>query len=207
MYNDILSVIFLALIAIVISAMILNISPGNILSSVPIFALIATSLWIAYDYIVLSRTREKEACVKEEEPIKMDEDEQDQAVLRDVLSDIHADNKASEEEDIPIDGKPVNIDEKHKEGMKSLEEKLRDQADLNTYSGMDFLKKQWTNWGCDGDNQICNRMKYMSVQPQMSKNFRAAYDKYSAATYFQEELDEQENNKIWWECDQMDIHT
>ena len=51
MGEDILSVIFLALICIVIAGIVHRIAPGQMM--VPTFALIAVCLWIAYDYMLL----------------------------------------------------------------------------------------------------------------------------------------------------------
>jgi hypothetical protein len=72
MGEDILSVIFLALICIVIAGIIYNIAPGQMM--VPSFALIAVCMWIAYDYILIQRHKAKKACL--ETPAELDDIEQ-----------------------------------------------------------------------------------------------------------------------------------
>ena len=65
------------------------------------------------------------------------------------------------------------------------------------------IKDIYKNMACDGDNSIANRMKYMGVQPQISKNIRALYNKYTLKPYIEEELREQ-SNREWWNSDHLE---
>lgn len=62
MGDDIISIIFLAFIAIVVSGIVTNIHLPHM--GVPTFVLIAVCLWISYDYILLKRYQAKEKCNK-----------------------------------------------------------------------------------------------------------------------------------------------
>jgi hypothetical protein len=60
MGEDILSVIFLALICIIIAGIINKLAPSGMM--IPTFALVAVCVWIAYDYILLKRYKAKLSC-------------------------------------------------------------------------------------------------------------------------------------------------
>jgi hypothetical protein len=60
--NDIISIIFLALVCIIISGLVTKISPQILI--VPTFALISVCLWIMYDFILLKRYKAKEKCMR-----------------------------------------------------------------------------------------------------------------------------------------------
>lgn len=60
MGDDIISVIFLAFVAIVISAIVANIHLPHM--GMPTFIIVAVGLWISYDYILLKRYQAKEKC-------------------------------------------------------------------------------------------------------------------------------------------------
>lgn len=62
MINDILSVIFLALVCIVTSALVSKLAPMYSGLIVPSAAFICISLWISYDYILTSRQVLKSRC-------------------------------------------------------------------------------------------------------------------------------------------------
>ena len=62
MGEDIISVIFLAFVAIVISAIISNVHLPHM--GMPTFIIIAVGLWISYDYILLKRYDAKLKCRK-----------------------------------------------------------------------------------------------------------------------------------------------
>ena len=87
-----------------------------------------------------------------------------------------------------------------------FEKQHSNEYDIEIYSGVDDIRKLYTHMGSNGDTQICNRMKYMGVQPKLSQDIRASYNKYSQEPFFTQELEEQ-SNKIWWENDLLDIHT
>ena len=55
--------------------------------------------------------------------------------------------------------------------------------------------------GCSGDTEIYNRMKYLSLQPQLSKVIRASWNARKLQPYLEEELKENEN-RDWWDCEQ-----
>ena len=84
--SDILSVLFLALVCIVISGLVYKFAPRNSNLIIPSFAFIAVALWIAYDYMMLSRYKAKEKCRK---------DNANAQSLHDMVSDINSTSTAS----------------------------------------------------------------------------------------------------------------
>lgn len=73
---------------------------------------------------------------------------------------------------------------------------------FNNYMDIRDLHMQM---GATGDNQIFNRMKYVSIQPQVSKDIRARWTTHGLRPFVEEELREQAN-KIWWENDDLDVY-
>lgn len=102
----------------------------------------------------------------------------------------------------------INYDEANKnsqEKSKIVPQKIADdEFDIDVYNGVGDIENIYRKMGTIGDNLICNRMKYMGMQPKLSKDIRAAYNKYTMQPMFEEELREQAD-KIWWENDQLDL--
>lgn len=73
---------------------------------------------------------------------------------------------------------------------------------FNNYMDIRDLHMQM---GATGDNQIFNRMKYVAIQPQVSKDIRARWTTHGLRPFVEEELREQAN-KIWWENDDLDVY-
>ena len=195
MNEDIISVFFLAIICIVISSIIYRIAPMNINLLVPSCAIISVMLWVAYDYMLNTKY---ELAMR-----KLNEEHAGYSQTLDEI--VYEINSLGD-----YDDESPSTDEGFKSRPNYTSEKLVKQHpneyDLEIYSGIDDIRKLYTHMGSNGDTQICNRMKYMGVQPRLSKDIRASYNKHTIEPFFQEELNEQEN-KIWWEMDMLDIHT
>lgn len=189
MTEDIISVFFLAIICIVISTIIYRISPVNINLLVPSCAIISVMLWVAYDYMLNAKYANAVRKLNEER-------EEYSQTLDEIIHEINNIN----------DYDRPSTDEGFKSAPPVLVKQHPNEYDLEIYSGTDDIRKLYTHMGSNGDTQICNRMKYMAVQPRLSKDIRASYNKHTIEPFFQEELNEQEN-KIWWEMDMLDIHT
>lgn len=194
MTEDIISVFFLAIICIVISSIIYRIAPMNINLLVPSCAIISVMLWVAYDYMLNTKYE-----------LAMRKLNEERAGYSQTLDEIvYEINSLGDDDERP------SVDEGFKSRPNYTSEKLVKQHpneyDLEIYSGTDDIRKLYTHMGSNGDTQICNRMKYMGVQPRLSKDIRANYNKHTIEPLFQEELNEQEN-KIWWEMDMLDVHT
>ena len=58
------------------------------------------------------------------------------------------------------------------------------------------------NIGCEGDNILMGRMKYMGAQSKLSKNIRSSFNKYSLLPFLEEELREH-SNREWWNSDHL----
>ena len=189
MTEDIISVFFLAIICIVISTIIYRISPVNINLLVPSCAIISVMLWVAYDYMLNNKYEHAMHKLNEER-------EEITQTLEEIVHEI---NNA-------VDDRPSTDEGFQSKNVAPLVKQHPNEFDLEIYSGTDDIRKLYTHMGSNGDTQICNRMKYMAVQPRLSKDIRASYNKHTIEPFFQEELNEQEN-KIWWEMDMLDVHT
>lgn len=65
---DIISVLFLALVCMVIAGLILKVSPKSLI--VPGFALICVCLWIGYDYILLTKHKKLDKKIQRQKTLK-----------------------------------------------------------------------------------------------------------------------------------------
>jgi hypothetical protein len=90
------------------------------------------------------------------------------------------------------------------------EKKNDSEYDIDFYNPKasvgDDIRKLYIHMGSEGDNLVCNRMKFMGVQPKASQDIRAAFNKYSWQPYVEGELSENEERE-WWYLDQLDAHT
>ena len=184
--DDILSVIFLALICIVIAGIVSKITPTGMI--LPTYALIALCLWIAYDYMLLTRYKAKAACLK-----RAKENEIDRS-LEDLADELNAE--------------PVNKDtssdasEEGDEQEKKPEQQHTNEFDIGMFNAnASGIQELHSYMGSGADTQIANRMKYMGLQAKLSQEIRARHNKYKLLPYFDEELKANEN-RDWWDAEQ-----
>jgi hypothetical protein len=187
--NDILSVIFLALICIVIAGIVKGLGIEGSGLIIPSFVFMAIGLWIAYDYMMVKRYRAKEKCNKDR--IAMLE----ARMIASQMAEDDEDNRNIPVIETPVEHAPARIAKPKKE--------RHDEYDIDLYNGETSIKDMHTNMGCTGDTMICNRMKYMAVQPQLSKDIRARWNKNSFMPYVEEELREHAERE-WWNSDHLD---
>lgn len=184
--DDILSVVFLALICIVIAGIVSKITPSGMV--LPTYALIALCLWIAYDYMLLTRYKAKAACLNRQR--ENDNAEKSLAELADKLEEAPADDSEEPEESKPngVEAKPA--------------QQHANEFDIGMFNanagGIQTLHGQM---GCGADTQIANRMKYMGLQAKLSQEIRARHNKYNLLPYFDEELKANES-RDWWDAEQ-----
>ncbi len=183
---DIMSIIFLALICIVIAGIVHRLTPHGLM--MPSFALLAVCLWVAYDYIMLKRYQMKESCARNSR-IEDEEIERKINILSNEINSIHG------AEELPDDDEPVNLEP---------ESKNNNEFDIDMYNDMS-IQDMHKHMGCTGDNKIANRMKYMGMQSKLSKDIRSKMNRYTLLPYFEEELNDTEK-RTWWdeENDWMD---
>lgn len=182
--EDILSVLFLALICIVIAGLVMNLSPKELI--IPSFAFIAISLWIAYDYMLLNRYK-----VKVQQVEKAYESD-----LKKVIDDINNDTLAGG----PIDENNL-IAEPNKQVAPPEKQSLK-EFEIDMYNNAATIQDMYKQMGCTGDNMIANRMKYMALQAQASQVARAGWNARSFQPYVEEEL-RQASQRDWWENDAL----
>jgi Na+-transporting NADH:ubiquinone oxidoreductase subunit NqrC len=175
MGEDILSVIFLALICIVIAGIVYRLTPVQMM--VPTFALIAVCLWIAYDYILMSRYKAKKACLEQSEEL-----EELDKKIKELL------NEADKQE----------IQDVNEELKLKPEAKHKNEFDIDMYDKELSIQELYKDTGCSGDTRMSNRMKYMGLQPRMSQDIRARWNTEKFRPYFEEELRDNET-RDWWD--------
>ncbi len=183
--DDILSVIFLALIAVVVAGIVNRMLPEGSLLLVPSFMVICVAVWIAYDYMMRQRFQQKEKCLmsvaslinERKKPVdsKLDEPE-------DPEEPDEPDEPAEPEEPAEPDEQPAQ-----KPPTKRRVELYNPEPEDGT-----------------ADTVFSNRMKYTGVQPQMAQIARAMHNKYALQPYFEEELREHAERE-WWNSDHLDL--
>jgi len=192
---DIFSVAFLALVAIVVASLVNYLTPNNMQMLVPTFAIIAVILWMIYDQMLMIRHSAKKKCSKSKSK---------EGTIDDLVDEINnttdeptgdsASTNASVDVSTNASDKPNTTLDINKESDTEF--------DIDLYNGKS-IPDMYSNMGCDGDNAIANRMKYMSLQPQLSKNIRASFNKYSLQPWLEEELQEH-SEREWWSSDHLD---
>lgn len=183
MGEDILSVIFLALICIVIAGIVHRIAPGQMM--VPTFALIAVCLWIAYDYMLMSRYKAKKACLNQ--PAELEEiDKKIQELASELSSSDEGDTYTDDQEDV------------NAELSLKPEAKHKNEFDIDMYDRDLSIQELYKDTGCSGDTRMANRMKYMGLQARMSQDIRARWNAEKFRPYFEEELRDNET-RDWWD--------
>jgi hypothetical protein len=179
--EDILSVIFLALICIVIAGIIRSYTPDNM--RIPTFALLAVSLWVGYDYITLQRNKLESQCSKKKKEPTDDEK------IHSLLTELSKDDGSNEPEDL-------HKDQQAKE-LPPPKQQHKNEFDIALYGLDSDIKTLHGNMGSSGDTKLANRMKYMSLQSRLSQEIRSRHNAEKLRPYFQEELDDNEN-RDWW---------
>lgn len=181
MGEDILSVVFLAFICIIVAGILNSFMPGELM--IPSFVLIAVCLWVAYDYMLLKRYKEKKKCMTKKHAEQTDDLENR---IRELTEQLENDEEAREDPpEEPADLSPVA---KHK-----------NEVDIELYQG-GSIQNLHGKMSCSGDTQLANRMKYMSMQSQMAKDARARWNVEKFRPYFAEELKDNER-RDWWDND------
>jgi hypothetical protein len=196
--NDILSVVFLALICIIITGLVKGLAPGHSGLIVPSFIFICVSLWIAYDYMMVSRYKEKEKCMKKKHA--------ETVHMMQVRSWALANDMAMESADdrnIPDIEVPDEPDEPLPKREQAPEKTHDNEYDIDMHNQLHNIKDMHSVMGSSGDTMICNRMKYMGVQAQLSKDIRSSWNKYSMQPWIEEELQEHADRE-WWNSDHLE---
>jgi hypothetical protein len=183
--EDVLSICFLAFVCIIFGSLILKLFPDEKHFIIPSFVMICIGLWISYDYMLMKRYEDIDDCRKN-----------DQLKLLDKLLDqqIHPAYESGEVKQQEIQNeKPIAAPQYNN----------KKEIELAYVDNGDSIKNIHSYMGTTGDTKLFNRMKYSGLQPQLAKDIRAQYNKYSMLPYFKEELDEQEN-RIWWENNELE---
>ncbi len=185
MGEDILSVIFLALICIVIAGIVHKLAPSQMM--VPTFALIAVCLWIALDYMLMKRHNARRACANQAQE-REDIDEK----IKQLTTEL---NSADESDSAPPEGEEQNL-----EASLKPEAKHKNEFDIDLYDRELSTQELFKDSGCAGDTRIANRMKYMGLQARMSQDIRAKWNAEKFRPYFEEELRDNET-RDWWDVE------
>ena len=75
--------------------------------------------------------------------------------------------------------------------------RVDEDIDIKLYKGAS-IPQLHREMGCSADNQLANRMKFMAMQPKMSKVTRARYNVNTARPFFEAELRANEARN-WWD--------
>jgi hypothetical protein len=187
MGEDIISVAFLALFAIIISCIMASFLPT--VAVMPTMALIAVCLWVAYDYMLRRREEDR----KKQKPKKDDLDKK----IRDLTDEL-------EIELVEMNG-PVPRNEDDNVRDKEPQAKHKNEFDIKLYNDKVDYKSMFAETGCTGDNRMANRMKYMGMQDRVAQNIRSKWNAEKFRPYVEEELRAGES-RDWWdsEADYLD---
>lgn len=205
--DDILSVIFLALICIVIAGIVTHLTPSGLV--LPTYALIAICLWIAYDYMLRARYNAKVACLMRNKDLKQAEDN-----LEDLAEQLKGEEDDGDKDgggggggNSEGEGEAANADEEQEgePGEQSVEnaptQLHANEFDIGMFNAnANAIQNLHSKMGCGADTQIANRMKYMGLQAKLSQDIRARHNKYKLMPYFDEELKANEN-RDWWDVE------
>ena len=198
--EDVLSVCFLAFVCLVFGGLILRLFPDDAHFIIPSFVMICIGLWVSYDYMLNKRYNDIDNCRKKQE-IKLlkahniENPDLDDSPIR--QTDNHTNEQTNRQTDRQTNVKPIEQDKKPDKYNNKKE------IDIAYVDNGDSIQKVHSYMGTLGDTKLFNRMKYSGLQPQLAKDIRSRYNKYSMVPYFKEELDEQEN-RVWWENDALE---
>lgn len=184
-----LSVVFLAVICLVIAGLVKQLVPEDSGLLVPSFVFISIALWIAYDYMMVERYEKKLSCMRKKHEMSDYELEAKVNAMAHAMATDTINNKIPDVEDTPEpEPKPVKEHE--------------NEFDIDIQNKMD-IRQMHSYMGGSGDTQICNRMKYMGMQAQMSQDIRAKWNKYSVQPWIEEELQDHADRE-WWNSDHLE---
>lgn len=193
--EDILSVVFLALICIVIAGLVKTLLPDHSGLIVPSFVFISIALWIAYDYMMINRYKAKLECAKRKHEMSdLELEARINSLSCDMADKALDDNNIPDLEVEPEPNKPPVVNVPVKEHECEFDIDMHNQHSI---------KDMHSAMGASGDTRLCNRMKYMAVQAQLSQDIRSAWNKYSVQPWVEEELREQADRE-WWNSDHLD---
>lgn len=185
--DDILSVIFLVLVCMVFAGVVYKLLPDNSLLIIPSFGLIAVAMWMAFDYMTRSRYNAKVKCLTAAHDMK---------TARLLAAKMDA--------EIEKDEPPPEVKvPKPKPTLPPPQKQRDDEYDIDMYNESRTIEEMYRDMACPGDTKMCNRMKYMGMQGQLSKNIRAEWNKYSLQPFLEEELAEH-SEREWWNSDYLD---
>jgi hypothetical protein len=178
MGEDLLSVVFLALVCIVIAGIVHKMVPSGMM--VPTFALIAICLWVAYDYMMLKRYKAKQACADSKKSKSSDLDDKIAKLTESV-------------------GEPPIVSKTDPDEKPSLtpKEEHKNEFDIAMYDRELSVQELFKDMGCTGDTRMANRMKYMGLQPKMSIDVHARLNSEKLRPFFEEEMHDNEVAE-WW---------
>jgi hypothetical protein len=197
--NDILSVVFLALICIIITGLVKGLVPSHSGLIVPSFIFICVGLWIAYDYMMINRYKEKEKCMTEKHAQTLHEMQAQSQVLINDMSAESVDDRNIPDIEVP-DEPETPLPKREQKPEKTHD----NEYDIDIHNQLHNIKNMHNVMGSSGDTMICNRMKYMAVQSQLSKDIRSSWNKYSVQPWIEEELREHADRE-WWNSDHLDV--
>jgi hypothetical protein len=187
--EDVLSICFLAFVCIIFGSLILKLFPDETHFIIPSFVMICIGLWISYDYMLMKRYEDIDDCRKNNQLKLIDKILDQQSHIQDEPGEV----KHEEPQVIQKKGQVI----------ENPQDKNKKEIELAFIDNGDSIQKIHPYMGTMGDTKLFNRMKYSGLQPQLAKDIRAQYNKYSMLPYFKEELDEQEN-RIWWENNELE---
>jgi hypothetical protein len=197
--NDILSVMFLALICIVFAGIVHRLAPENSLLIIPSFAVIAVGLWIAYDSMLLNRYESKVKCLKAQHNMES---------MEELAKEIY--ERVEDDDNVPEEVQEVQEVQKNSMGETSKaspiprpQKENDDEFDIDMYNESRTIEQMHRDMASPGDNKLCNRMKYMGLQAQLSQNIRSEWNKYSLQPFLEEELAEHADRE-WWNSDYLE---
>ena len=188
--NDILSVIILALVCIVIAAVLHKLAKNDsrLIAASLAFVLVAT--WICYDYILLNRYKAKEACMKKKYASMCLADLSRMVKDSGVDADDESPPEEPEEESDNESGDP-------EDGVEAMNDT---EVDIGLHQGKS-IEEMYRFMASPGDTKIANRMKYMGMQAQLSKDIRAGWNAESMRPWLEAELRDHAANREWWNSD------
>ena len=74
------------------------------------------------------------------------------------------------------------------------------EVDIGLHQGKS-IEEMYRFMASPGDTKIANRMKYMGMQAQLSKDIRAGWNAESMRPWLEAELRDHAANREWWNSD------
>lgn len=196
---DVPTLLFLVLLIIVVYALLKQ-------SCMPLLMLSLIGLWVSYqttqqNYTKICQKIQDDRQSKTDSYIEPMADEPLESSITDKLDKLL--NAKKEETKIDADEFDTNDQFKLARGLaKPVFDPYAfepESVDVYIAQGKD-IPDIHHYMGSRGDTQMCNRMKYMQMQPKLSQKNRADYNKYSLQPFLEEELQEH-SEREWWNSD------